>query len=326
MVAESFGKADDALALMARTRHVAVGVEFRRHQRLTPKLRRCALVGTAEHVVVHADRIRLVLPSADFRHVIRPAVMEREVAVRRPDVRRAVRHRKLVLLLQLAVRLCEARAEHRADVRGFLMDDIGEMREELADLLVGEALIMREPRSAALMVDADGHAPIGAKHPGDLAQFVVGEGAVERQREGNILPVAANIPHLFPRLTVGIEGEIIIIRIVPLEGDVHVLARLGNALRPLLIVRVVGIHDAYGAVRTSELMQDVVLIDVLRAFAAVAEVKGALGCTQMELLHGDVPLFSSCCLFSSNLARSPRDHFDSLASTSLVRILTLLPS
>ena len=72
-------------------------------------------------------------------------------------------------------------------------------------------------------------------------------------------------------------------------------------------------------------MQDVVLIDVLRAFAAVAEVKGALGCTQMELLHGDVPLFLSCCLFSSNLARSPRDHFDSLASTLLVRILTLLP-
>ena len=87
------------------------------------------------------------------------------------------------------------------------MDDIGETREELADLLVGEALIMREPRSGALMVDADGHAPIGAEHPGDLAQFVVREGAVERQREGDILPVAANIPHLFPRLTVGIEGD-----------------------------------------------------------------------------------------------------------------------
>ena len=95
-------------------------------------------------------------------------------------------------------------------------------------------------------------------------------------------------------MTVQASTKINNIRIVPLEGDVHVLARLGNALRPLLIVRVVGIHDAYGAVRTSELMQDVVLIDVLRAFAAVAEVKGALGCTQMELLHGDVPLFSSC--------------------------------
>ena len=137
------------------------------------------------------------------------------------------------------------------------------------------------------MVDAHHHAAVGPPLAGDGTQLIIRQAAVQRQGQQHILTMAADVLHLPEGLTADAIGEIIIIGVIPGKGDVLVLPRLGDSGGPLLVMGVVGIHDIDRAVGPAQLMQDIVLIDILGALTAVAQVEVAVGGAHVKVLHVD---------------------------------------
>ena len=178
--------------------------------------------------------------------------------------------------------LYAADAEDGGNVRSFLFDDVVEANVEIGDLLVAGALCEAEPVSGSFVVDAKLHSAVGAQLLRYLDKVVVGEVGVYGHGEDNVLTVTAHVLHAGERLAVGgaadsaLVGEVVIVWVIPLEADFLVCECVACACRPGLVQRVVAVHQAYCAVGSAHLVEYVVLVYVLAALAAVAEVNGAL--------------------------------------------------
>ena len=173
------------------------------------------------------------------------------------------------------------------------------MNEEIADLLVGSSLGEAEPVACSLVVDSEHHSAERTEILCNGDKLLIGAVGVNCKCEGNVLTVAADISHAGERLVIGssadtaLVGEVIVIRVVPLEGNVCILHYLGYSSGPLLVKGVIAVHQADASVRSAHLVEYVVLVYILASFGAVAQVNGALCLAHVDIvkvfIHGYSP-------------------------------------
>ena len=211
--------------------------------------------------------------------------METHVLINGPDIGGAHCVCKFLLHFDLAALfgvLNAADAEDSGNVGSFLLNDIVEAYVKVRNLLVSSALGEAEPVAGSLVVDTELHSSVGAEFLRDFNKVVVGEVGVDSHGEDNVLTVAADVLHAGERLAVGgsadaaLIGEVVVVGVVPLEAYFLVCERVARTYRPGLVQRIVAVHQAYRTVGSAHLVEYVVLVYVLAALAAVAEVNGAL--------------------------------------------------
>ena len=166
--------------------------------------------------------------------------MQRGVAVQGPDIGVVEHGSKAIEVADLAtVPVDGAPAADGFDQRGFFLDDVVETDEEVADLLVGVALVVGEPTAVAFVVDAQAQMAEGGEFAGDGAEVLVVDGAVNGEGERDILAVAADIADLVERPAGGVAagaafiGEVIIVGIGPGESGGGLWAIEARSGQPL---------------------------------------------------------------------------------------------
>ena len=101
---------------------------------------------------------------------------------------------------------------------------------------------------------------------------------IDGQCQQNILAVTSNVAHIGERFVIlltdetAFVGEIIVVRIIPGKGYIRVCVYHTGPAGETFIERIVAVHQIDRAVRASEFLQDVVLINIRTSFTAVSEI------------------------------------------------------
>ena len=87
-------------------------------------------------------------------------------------------------------------------------------------------------------------------------------------------------------------GEVVVVGVVPLEAYFLICERVARTYRPCLVQGIVAVHQAYRTVGSAHLVEYVVLVYVLAALAAVAEVnkKECAGRAARSTAHFAAPI------------------------------------
>ena len=234
-------------------------------------------------------------------HVIGPTPVECHVLVNGPDICGGDSCLELLFLFHLGLVkvLYSANADDSLYIGSILVDNIGEVNKEITYLLVGRSLSEAEPVSRSLVIYSEHHSSECAQVLCNGNKLLVGTLGVNGKGESNVLTVAAHVSHAGKRLVLKISadtalvGEIIIVGIVPLEGNICVLHDLGNSSGPLLVKGIIAVHKAYASVRSAQLLKYVILIYIFTSLGTVAKVNSTFCTAHVDIvkvfIHGYSP-------------------------------------
>ena len=138
------------------------------------------------------------------------------------------------------------------------------------------------------MVNTKLYTAKGTKILTDRSQMLIGNLWINSHSQKNILTVAAYIAHTCKRLVITgpvqttLICKIVIIWEIPCKLNRRICVNYTGTSRPPLIIWIIAVHQINRSVRSAQLLQDIVLIDILSSLTTVSQINSTLCRSHMK--------------------------------------------
>ena len=177
---------------------------------------------------------------------------------------------------------------------------IAESYKKVGYLLIAASFIKRKPVSRSLVINSQEHSSVWFQILCNPDKVIVAYVGINSQRKVHVLTVSANIAHIAERLVLCISADtslvskVIVVWIIPCKAYVRTGMNLACTSRPALIKRIVAVHQTDASVRSSQLVKNIILIDIFSSFTSVSEIDGAFSLSHMDPVNLFFHFLYSC--------------------------------
>ena len=252
--------------------------------------------------------------------------MQCHVLVHRPYIRILYRLCELLFhdyLFRFRI-LNAACAKHHLYIWRYLMYYLHELAVKIRNALIGRPFCKAEPVARILVIHSQEHSSEGLQILSDSPYLFIGYIRIGSQCESNVLTVSPYIPHAGERFILSVAlksalvGEVIIIRVVPLELDFRILHHFRYPAGKLLVQRIIAVHQAYAPVGSAQLVKYVILIYILSSLRTVTQIQSTFSLSHVDriylvFVHKNPPFHPSVVYISTDEVTSLHHSFSSFS-------------